>query len=146
MPPSMRNGKKCVKIVEDDMDGLAIYWKIVSHNSKVGYNYGVSVGYSLKDALSKVASAIVEPIHMDNFTNDMTQISYARVLLEVHVAQPLLDKIYISTPYGEFQQSVDYDWRPKLCSSCMKFVHELLHCWNKNDRGVIEREFQEKRK
>ncbi|KAG5590344.1 hypothetical protein H5410_040858 [Solanum commersonii] len=66
----------------------------------------------------------------------MTRISYARFLVEVDVAQPLLDSIYISTPPPI----------PMFYYRCMMFVHELPHYWNKNDQGVIEGEFQDKNK
>ncbi|KAK4713555.1 hypothetical protein R3W88_019462 [Solanum pinnatisectum] len=71
----------------------------------------------------------------------MTKISYERVLVEVDVAQPLPDNIDISTPYCEFQNSMEYYSHPKFYFSCMMFVHDLPHCWNKIDGGVVEEEF-----
>ncbi|XP_055828951.1 uncharacterized protein LOC129896968 [Solanum dulcamara] len=104
------------------------------------------VGYWSRDALIKVTSAIGKPLHSDSFTANMSRISYERVLMEVDVAQPLLDNNDISTPYDEFQQSVEYDWRPMFCSNCMKFGHELPKCWNKVNKGGVEEKFQEKKK
>ncbi|KAK4708762.1 hypothetical protein R3W88_029687 [Solanum pinnatisectum] len=193
IPLSLRNGKKCVTIVEDDLNEIASYWKsvliglgyfvfrfdteeecehilhegpytfknkpFVLQKWELNFEFnpdcitriplwvtlpGLPVGYWSKNALSKVTSMIGKPLHTDNFTADMTRISYAKILVEVDVAQPLLDNIDISTPYGEFQQSVVFDWCPKFYSSCMKFRHELSQCWNKIDGDVIEDEFQEK--
>ncbi|KAH0642062.1 hypothetical protein KY290_033666 [Solanum tuberosum] len=175
IPPSLRNGKKCVTIVEDDLNEIASFgsdtpymksienfiqatWKkhnmpqILLHdegyfvfrfdteeecehilhkgpytfqnkpfalqNWELNFEFnpncittiplwvtlhGLPVGYWSKDTLSKVTSAIGKPLHTDNFIAGMTRISYARILVEVDVAQPLLDNIDISTSYGEFQ-------------------------------------------
>ncbi|WMV07309.1 hypothetical protein MTR67_000694 [Solanum verrucosum] len=63
---------------------------------------GLPVGYWSSETLSKVASAIGKPLHTDVCTTSMTRISYACVLVEIDVAQPLVDVIDISTPYSEF--------------------------------------------
>lgn len=62
------------------------------------------------------------------------------------MARSLLDNIDISTPYGKYQQSLEYDWRPTFCSNCMKFGHERPKCWNKVDEGGVEEKSQEKKK
>lgn len=81
-----------------------------------------SVGYWSAKALSKVASAIGKPIHTDNYTANMDRISYARVLIEVDVSQPLPNSIQIETEAGPWEQAVDYDWMPKFCNT-------LSHLW-----------------
>lgn len=54
---------------------------------------GLLVGYWSSEVLSKVASAIGKPLYTDSFTASMARISYARVLVETDVSQPLLDSI-----------------------------------------------------
>lgn len=54
---------------------------------------GLAVGYWSAEALSKVASAVGRPLYMDSFTANAEKISYARVLVEVDVSQPLLDSV-----------------------------------------------------
>ncbi|KAH0695862.1 hypothetical protein KY289_013344 [Solanum tuberosum] len=71
------------------------------------------IGNWSSEALSKVASAIGKPLHTNVCTTSMTRISYARVLVKMDVAQPLVHMIDISTLYGEFQQDVEYEWRPR---------------------------------
>ncbi|WMV19202.1 hypothetical protein MTR67_012587 [Solanum verrucosum] len=61
---------------------------------------GLPVGYWSVDALSKVASAVGQPIHTYRFTTNAKRISYARILLEVDVSQPLNEQIVIETPSG----------------------------------------------
>lgn len=92
---------------------------------------GLPVGYWSCEALSKVASAIGKPKHTDQFTATMERISYARVLIETDVAQPLLDVIEMITPTGVSQQSVEYEWKPKNCGHCLKFGHTSEGCYAK---------------
>lgn len=47
------------------------------------------VGYWSVEALSKVASAVGNPMHTDSFTANAEKISYARILIEVDILQPL---------------------------------------------------------
>ncbi|KAG5619801.1 hypothetical protein H5410_005019 [Solanum commersonii] len=49
-------------------------------------------------------------------TTSMTRISYARVRI-----------------YGEFQQDVEYEWRPRHCVECIRFGHTNENCWNKEE-------------
>lgn len=106
---------------------------------------GLPVGYWSVEALSKVASAVGKPIHTDNFTANADRISYARILVEVDVSQPLPDMMVIETPSGPRDQPIDYDWKPKYCNDCLKFGHTSDECWYKetqeedeNDDGQME--------
>lgn len=59
---------------------------------------GLPVGYWSSEALRKVVSAIGRPLYTDKFTANMDIISYARILVEADVAQPLPDSIELVTP------------------------------------------------
>ncbi|KAH0679268.1 hypothetical protein KY284_020353 [Solanum tuberosum] len=70
-------------------------------------------------SLSRIASVIGVPIYADECTAKQTRISYARMLIEVNVTQPLLEKIVVMDPTGnKFEQEVVYDWKPKFCPKC----------------------------
>ncbi|KAH0685695.1 hypothetical protein KY290_017216 [Solanum tuberosum] len=90
---------------------------------------GLPVSYWSVEALSKVVSAVGRPIHTDMFTANAERISYARILIEVDVSQPLTEQIVIETPSRPWDQPVEYEWRPKYCNECLKFGH------NDVDRG-----------
>ncbi|KAM3221708.1 hypothetical protein P3L10_020978 [Capsicum annuum] len=64
---------------------------------------GLPVGYWSIEALGKVASAIGKPLYTDKYTADMNRISYARVLVEVDISQPLVENIEIEAPCGIIQ-------------------------------------------
>ncbi|OIT24741.1 hypothetical protein A4A49_36675 [Nicotiana attenuata] len=164
VPPSMRDGKVVVKIVEDDIKAQQEKW----NSALIGYvlgdtpyvrsmdNYvntqtiplwvkfpGLPVGYWSSEALGKLASGIGKPLYTDKTTADMERISYARVLIEVDVAQPLPECIEIDMPFGTFQQQVTYDWRPKFCVDCIKFGHDAENC-RRIELGAKENTYQEK--
>ncbi|KAM3305836.1 putative protein isoform X2 [Capsicum chacoense] len=103
---------------------------------------GLSVGYWSTKSLSKLASAVGRSLHTDSFTTSMERISYARILIELDVSQPFVEKIDLATPYGEFQQTVEYDWIPKFYKHCMKFGHCSKDCWNGSEEGDKELEFK----
>ncbi|XP_047266795.1 uncharacterized protein LOC107854440 isoform X1 [Capsicum annuum] len=107
---------------------------------------GLPVGYWSTESLSKLASAVGRSLHTDSFTTSMERISYARILIEMDVSQPLIEEIDLATPYGEFQQIVEYDWIPKFCKHCMKFGHNSKDCWNGSEEGDEELEFKEMRR
>lgn len=59
------------------------------------------------------------------------------------MSKPLLGAIYIYTPYGEFQQDIEDEWRPKYFSECVKFGQNDMNFWNKveekqKDEGFLE--------
>lgn len=82
------------------------------------------MGYWYRDTLRKLASAIERPLYIDSFIAFMIRISYSCILVEVDVSQPLVEAIDISTPYGDFQQTLDYDWKPRFFKHCIKFGHD----------------------
>lgn len=59
----------------------------------------------------------------------MDKISYARILVDIYLSQPLFDSISVITP-GTFQQLVDYHWRPKFCIDFLKLGHSVDNLWN----------------
>nr|XP_009596522.1 uncharacterized protein At4g02000-like [Nicotiana tomentosiformis] len=89
---------------------------------------GLPVGYWSPKALSKLASGVGKPLYTDKFTTELEKISYARVLIEADVSQPLLECIQIDTPFLVFQQHVTYDWRPKFFVECIKLFHDSNNC------------------
>lgn len=99
---------------------------------------GLPDRYWSGDALSKISSAIRNPMCIDNFTASIDRISYARILVETDVSHPLLYSIEIVTSSGTFQQAIEYDWQPKCCTECMKFGHNMAECWTKKKGKEME--------
>ncbi|XP_019242636.1 PREDICTED: uncharacterized protein LOC109222774 [Nicotiana attenuata] len=75
--------------------------------------------------LSKIGSALGNPIYADECTTGAVRISYARLLVEMDVTKPLPRQVKLQDPKGkEMMQEVEYDWEPKYCSKCLKIGHD----------------------
>jgi hypothetical protein len=83
--------------------------------------------------LSKLASVIGKPIHYDDFTTNMTRLSYARVLIEVDLLGDLPSSVNVVLPNGSnLAQQVLYESLPYFCKSC----HVLRHTENACRKGT----------
>lgn len=63
------------------------------------------------------------------------------VLVDTDISQSLADSTEMITPTGIFQQPPEYEYRPKYCTSCLKFGSLFENCWWKRyhrERGEIE--------
>ncbi|XP_019265468.1 PREDICTED: uncharacterized protein LOC109243031 [Nicotiana attenuata] len=101
----------------------------------------LSVGYWTADALSKVASRVGIPMYTDKYTAELGKISYARVLVKVDITKPLVESVEIITPTSVKQQEIVYEWKPRLCTECLHFGHDVFECWKSNKPEETE-EFQ----
>lgn len=76
------------------------------------------------DSLSRIGSTLGKPMFADECTTNQTRISYARLLVEVDVTQPLSYMTLVEDPSGKtFEQKVRYDWEPSFYSKCQKVGH-----------------------
>ncbi|KAH0685969.1 hypothetical protein KY285_016519 [Solanum tuberosum] len=66
---------------------------------------GLPVGYWSAEALSKVANVVGKPLYTNRYMAEMNRISYARVLVEVDISQPLMEIVTLDTPHGSFQHA-----------------------------------------
>lgn len=72
-----------------------------------------------EDSLSRIGSVIGNPICADECTTLQQRISYARLLVEVDVTQPLQYSVKIEGEKGLMvDQKVYYEWVPPFCQIC----------------------------
>lgn len=77
------------------------------------------------DSLSRISSVVGVPRCADECTTHQLRVSFARVLIEVNVTQPLPDKVTIVGPTGEmFDQKVVFEWKPPFCKVCKYVGHD----------------------
>lgn len=75
-------------------------------------------------SLSRIASTIGIPVTTDECTAEKLRISYARVLIEVHITQEKRKSVTIEDIDGTvIYQPVEYEWLPKFCEKCQKIGH-----------------------
>ncbi|XP_050229137.1 uncharacterized protein LOC126678279 [Mercurialis annua] len=74
--------------------------------------------------LGRMASLSGKPMFTDQCTNDMSRLSYARVLVEMEVLKEFPHEVILEDEFGEqFVQRVVYEWRPPVCSKCRIMGH-----------------------
>ncbi|GJQ99754.1 putative reverse transcriptase domain-containing protein [Tanacetum coccineum] len=89
--------------------------------------------------LSLITTQIGTPIMLDTYTSNMCVSSwgrstYARALIEVSAEVELVDELVIAIPVGKDKGhtlatiTVEYEWRPPRCSTCMIFDHTSKKC------------------
>ncbi|XP_056695330.1 uncharacterized protein [Spinacia oleracea] len=85
-----------------------------------------------EDSLSRIGSVIGVPLFADECTTQQLRISFARILVEVDVTNPLPSSITIADPSGqEFEQVVTYDWKPDYYKKCCLVGHNCETCAKK---------------
>ncbi|KAL9690587.1 hypothetical protein QQ045_010991 [Rhodiola kirilowii] len=96
--------------------------------------------------LSKIASAIGNPIRTDGFTSCGDKLMYARVLIEVYASMEFKKSVTIQGPRGvNFVQKVEYEWRPPRCAHCQRFGHTENQCSYPRIRVTEEEEDEDDR-
>ncbi|KAJ6287957.1 hypothetical protein OIU76_027738 [Salix suchowensis] len=80
--------------------------------------------------LSKIASALGKPVQCDMLIASMTRLSYARILVEINLAEDLPQFINFRLPNGVMHaQSIVYETLPKFsCSLCKVIGHLVESC------------------
>jgi len=79
--------------------------------------------------LSKIASVIGKPIQCDQLTSNLSRMSYARVLVELHLLEELQHSVEVSLPDGiTLHQKVIYETLSKYCNFCHVLGHSRLLC------------------
>ncbi|XP_058783636.1 uncharacterized protein LOC131658346 [Vicia villosa] len=84
-------------------------------------------------SISNITSDVGRPITTDECTARKLRISYARVLVEVDITRPIKESVTIRDHSGkEWEQQIEYEWRPKYCQTCLKIGHD---CATKKTTG-----------
>lgn len=92
-----------------------------------------------EENLDRLASYLGRPICTDKLTATGDTISYARVLIEIDITQPLSDTITIEKSDGNiWEQDIDYEWRPKFYQNCAHFRHFTEVCGKEAHREHIQ--------
>ncbi|XP_019259008.1 PREDICTED: uncharacterized protein LOC109237193 [Nicotiana attenuata] len=89
------------------------------------------LGFWSTEALSKLASVVGKPLYANKITAEMEKVSYARVLVETDISQPLPDSFEMQTKRGVIVQQIEYEWKPKFYCDCIRFGYNSNECWLK---------------
>ncbi|XP_009796077.2 uncharacterized protein LOC107828811 [Nicotiana tabacum] len=90
---------------------------------------GLPIQYWADKNLGRIASYLEKLICTDILTSQCERISYARVLIEMDITQPLPDELNIEYPDGKIMvKIVEYEWKPKFCQECNQFGYPNGEC------------------
>ncbi|KAI8535167.1 hypothetical protein RHMOL_Rhmol10G0153300 [Rhododendron molle] len=101
-----------------------------------------------RKGLSRVASAIGQPKHVDRATEKRSRLAYARVCVEIDAADELTEEIQVTVEGESVTVRVEYQLMPPVCSSCKVFGHATTRCPRKippkqaPDQALPDREWQ----
>ncbi|XP_058228269.1 uncharacterized protein LOC131336438 [Rhododendron vialii] len=89
--------------------------------------YNVPLESWTEDGLSYIASYIGNPLSSDDFMQNHSQLTFARVCIEVEAAKEILKSFVVSLGYGEpYEIRVEVPWTPQACNICKKFAILLM--------------------
>ncbi|XP_070057207.1 uncharacterized protein [Nicotiana tomentosiformis] len=87
------------------------------------------IQYWATENLGRIASCLGKPICTDKLTAKEGRISYARVLIEMDVSQPLPDSVMIEEPDGSCKlQPLEYELKPDYCQECVQIGSHKESC------------------
>ncbi|XP_019225767.1 PREDICTED: uncharacterized protein LOC109207324 [Nicotiana attenuata] len=89
---------------------------------------GLPIQCWAEEHLGRIASLLGKPICTDRLTAECERVSYARILVDMDITQPMPDEFCVEIPDRSWMQSVEYEWTPKLCLDCNKFGHGTGEC------------------
>ncbi|GAB2302585.1 hypothetical protein Dimus_036590, partial [Dionaea muscipula] len=91
-----------------------------------------------REFLQVLGSQIGTPIMTDKLTHTMERVSFARMLIEIDLAKPIITEIPIKLPGNIIHiQQIKYEKRPHFCSSCWSIGHISSNCSIANKKTTV---------
>ncbi|XP_073036527.1 uncharacterized protein [Primulina eburnea] len=113
---------RCFRFREEDMNSIPA-WVQIHGLPPDCWNFNI---------LSKLASRVGKPIHMDMLTHDRKRFEFARVLIEVETTKQKTTDIVVKLPIGDVVVKFIYEQDIKYCGLCKKTGHATADCCNAN--------------
>ncbi|KAL0407595.1 UNVERIFIED_CONTAM: hypothetical protein Sradi_1693900 [Sesamum radiatum] len=86
-----------------------------------------------KETLFAIASNIGTPLQIADSTFNQSNLSKARVCVEVDLLKPLLEEIDIKICGQTIVQRIEYEEVPRYCTLCKHLGHNDAECYSKGD-------------
>ncbi|KAF8025231.1 hypothetical protein BT93_F2160 [Corymbia citriodora subsp. variegata] len=93
--------------------------------------------------ISKVASTLGTPLYVDQRTEQLKMISFARVCIELEASKTCYDTINVFINGKVRVVEVEYEWKPISCQSCGVFGHKCSATNTGNNRPMQENQHED---
>lgn len=110
---------RCFRFRAEDMNSLPMWVQIHGLPPDCWNNF----------ILSRVASKIGIPIHMDLLTKNRKRVKYARVLVEIDATLDKIKECKIKLPIGAVDITFEYEQDVKFCPLCKQAGHVADSCY-----------------
>ncbi|XP_062100395.1 uncharacterized protein LOC133806291 [Humulus lupulus] len=95
---------------------------------------GLGLQYWGTKCLSALVSTLGKPILVDKVTKDRSMMQFARVLVEIDIADEVPKSIQFLNERGQLmEQFVEFEWLPTQCKICKVFGHTESSCNKKKE-------------
>ncbi|KAL3754150.1 hypothetical protein ACJRO7_001407 [Eucalyptus globulus] len=93
-------------------------------------------------AIGDIASAVGKPLYVDQRTEEMKMLSFARVCVEIYANQPRCSTVDVVLNGVSRSIAIEFEWKPLECLSCGTFGHRCedngaVHSMNKGKLPVL---------
>lgn len=86
------------------------------------------------EGINLIANGVGVPLFMDKATELRRRLSFARVCVEVDLANSLPSSVQVDIEdFGGIKVTVEYPWRPRYCSICKGLDHSDRFCPNSKE-------------
>ncbi|CAJ2645397.1 unnamed protein product [Trifolium pratense] len=106
--------------------------------------YGLPQEYWMPTTLFSIASGIGTPLSLDEATKQRTMGHFARILVDVNLAEELHYQILVEREGYAFFVEIDYENLPYFCEHCCCIGHSIDKCRNVNNKAKDQKKSVEK--
>ncbi|XP_019259591.1 PREDICTED: uncharacterized protein LOC109237704 [Nicotiana attenuata] len=108
---------------------------------------GLPIQCWTEENLGRIASLLGKPVCTDKLTAECERISYARVLVDMDITQPLPEEVHIEIlGQKSWIQMVEFEWKPKFCLECNNFGHDKAKCQQMEEQKKKSNRKEEERR
>lgn len=78
--------------------------------------------------LSRIASSVGKPLHVDKATANKQRLDYARICVEIDAGDDLPTEVMVKVNGESVVVEIEYQWLPPKCTECKVFGHSSDSC------------------
>ncbi|XP_028121750.1 uncharacterized protein LOC114318961 [Camellia sinensis] len=123
----LKQWKRMMKLAKEKSTKIPIWVKF----------FNVPLEYWDPDGLSRIASAIGNPLFMDQLTARGSRVAFARICVEIEATSKLLSYFQIRCGDDAVLIKAEYQGLPSVCQHCQIFGHSTEKCVSKQVAQLI---------